>query len=88
MAKLLGLGSKKTVALGVVEHHALASKSAFSLFDETLAKLSDANTDIEIDIEAQQQEIDAAEAKKKELLAIQTKNEKLRSKIAKFVGSV
>lgn len=83
MTNLLGIGSKKPV-LSVVEHHELASKGAFGLFDETLAKVTDANVDLDLDIEAIEQQIIAAQDQKTKLEAIKAKNSGLRDKIVKF----
>lgn len=87
MANLLKIGAKKTV-LTAVQHHAKASEDAFSLINETLAKVANANQEIEIDIEASQQAIEAATAEKASLVAIRDKNAKMHSKIAKFFGTV
>lgn len=76
--------SKKSV----VEIHKKASQEAFSLFSDTLDKLTDANMDIDSALVDTQEVIDTAQAEKNDLLAIKKRNSDLNGKISKFFGTV
>ena len=86
MAKLLGLGSSAKSKLSVVEHHEAASKSALAAFDQTLNSLADAQSELDIDIDAKKQEIEKAQDELKSLYAVHARNQKLGDKIKKFLS--
>ena len=82
MANLFG---KKVIGkVSVVEHHQQASDKAFKVFKDTIEELTEANYNIEIDIDAKKQAIEQITADKNALEAIKKRNADLHGKIAKF----
>ena len=69
-----------------VQKHQGISDNAFSLFNDTIKKLNDADEGIQEDIDAAQDTIDAAVAEQDALLVIRKRNADLNKKIGKFFG--
>jgi len=72
----------------VVEKHQEISNDAFSLFNETLNKLSKAEALVKADIDLAEEEIQAAITKKNSLISIRNKNNTLSENINKFFNTL
>ena len=70
-----------------VKKHQAISDDAFSLFNDTVRKLQAADEGIQQDIDAAQDNIDAAVMEQDALLLIRKRNADLNKKISKFFGS-
>lgn len=72
----------------VVSKHQGISNDAFSLFNETLNKLSKAEDLVKADIELAEAEIQSAIDKKNALISIRNKNNNLSENINKFFNTL
>lgn len=79
---MLNVFKKKEVNL--IEQHQEASNKAFGLFNETLNQLTDANTNVDSDVDGINGEIESLKEERDALIAIAARNNKLYSKINKF----